>query len=528
MRGWLSIAILAAQTSSITFAKPVIYVDAQSPAGVGTSWCHAYQHLQDALVRAYDLDAAVEIRVAAGTYTPDRGAGLTPLDRNATFRIPGGLTLLAGFAGCGAADPDERHLSMHETILSGDLLDDDAPGQSTCCIAGESPGCDDQPCRSAVCADRPQCCTTNWGDACVAMARLRCCDVCGSTCDNSLHVVTLDLLPDLPTHLDGLIIRGGNAVGGEGGGLSMPFEDRRPLVSRCLIENNLADSGAGAATRRSVGIRFEHCIFRNNVAFQGGALYTPYEPSFQLINCLLVGNHAAGAGGALYWEDAFLDWEITNSTFAANSASIGGAIYSKSRIYPDDRVITNSVLWGNRAPVGPQIALDQFPTYLDVDSLALINSIIQGGPSQVFTTPGYSLVWTATSADADPLFLDPSGPDSEQGTADDDYRLSLGSAAIDAGDNGPIADIRFDLDGGPRFLDDPSHHDSGIGAPPIVDLGAYEFCFADRAGHGRYVKCQHGPDVAAASNCHALDLDLDGRVDLADFAELQASYCGRY
>ncbi len=36
-------------------------------------------------------------------------------------------------------------------------------------------------------------------------------------------------------------------------------------------------------------------------------------------------------------------------------------------------------------------------------------------------------------------------------------------------------EIETDLDGNRRFVDDPNTNDTGIGDPPIVDMGAYEF-----------------------------------------------------
>ena len=46
-----------------------------------------------------------------------------------------------------------------------------------------------------------------------------------------------------------------------------------------------------------------------------------------------------------------------------------------------------------------------------------------------------------------------------------------------------------DLDGNPRFVDDPATTDTGYGDPPIVDMGAYEYqvglaCPADCSGPG--------------------------------------------
>ena len=62
------------------------------------------------------------------------------------------------------------------------------------------------------------------------------------------------------------------------------------------------------------------------------------------------------------------------------------------------------------------------------------------------------------------LFVDPNGTDGILGTEDDDFRLAIGSPAIDSGTNitWPLLPA-MDLDGNPRILND------------IVDLGAYEY-----------------------------------------------------
>jgi uncharacterized repeat protein (TIGR01451 family) len=74
----------------------------------------------------------------------------------------------------------------------------------------------------------------------------------------------------------------------------------------------------------------------------------------------------------------------------------------------------------------------------------------------------------------DPLFVDPDGTDGTVGTEDDDLRLGAMSPAADAGNNAGIDLCDLDLDGAPRFLDDPDVTDTGSGSAPIVDMGAYE------------------------------------------------------
>lgn len=57
-----------------------------------------------------------------------------------------------------------------------------------------------------------------------------------------------------------------------------------------------------------------------------------------------------------------------------------------------------------------------------------------------------------------------------------DFSLSAGSPLIDAGNNTSVPGaITTDLAGNNRFIDDPDTTDTGVGTPPIVDKGAYEY-----------------------------------------------------
>jgi hypothetical protein len=92
-----------------------------------------------------------------------------------------------------------------------------------------------------------------------------------------------------------------------------------------------------------------------------------------------------------------------------------------------------------------------------------------------------------------PQFVDADGPDNIPGTIDDDLRLLATSPCIDAGDNtvAELQDVEVDLDNNPRFLDRPETPDTGVGPPPFIDMGAYEFpgvsgpfCPADLTDNG--------------------------------------------
>ena len=73
----------------------VIYVDDDvAGANSGASWEDAFTDLQDALAFAQEGD---EIRVAQGIYTPSQD----PLDREATFQLKDGVSIIGGYAGGG-------------------------------------------------------------------------------------------------------------------------------------------------------------------------------------------------------------------------------------------------------------------------------------------------------------------------------------------------------------------------------------------------------------------------------------------
>jgi uncharacterized repeat protein (TIGR01451 family) len=111
-------------------------------------------------------------------------------------------------------------------------------------------------------------------------------------------------------------------------------------------------------------------------------------------------------------------------------------------------------LWGNSAPSGPQI-------YNGGGSpLSVIYSDVQGGYAG------------AGNLNADPQFVAPITYTAAP-TTTGDYRLQVTSPAIDAGNSFSVT-VSTDLDGKPRLADVTGVPDTGLGAPPIVDMGAYE------------------------------------------------------
>ena len=176
-------------------------------------------------------------------------------------------------------------------------------------------------------------------------------------------------------------------------------------------------------------------------------------------NCLFVGNSADcddpnwGRGGAIANDGYDLSSVFANCTFYGNTAKYGGAIHCSETT----STIVNSILWGNIAVNGPEIAMS---TAGSGTSLSVFYSIVQGGEDGVYDKSFLS--WDTSNIDFDPLFVDPNGPDGVAGTEDDDLGLSADSLCIDSGDNSVVT-VTTDLDGNARIFNN------------FVDMGAYEF-----------------------------------------------------
>ena len=237
-----------------------------------------------------------------------------------------------------------------------------------------------------------------------------------------------------------------------------------------------------------------------------------------------------------------------NCLFAGNTATDGGgAIYQNvySGSYTDNRsIITNCTLAGNNAPSGSAIAIStksNTPSSID-NAIAMINSILRGSGDRIWDsghannsmTVQYSYVeggWPGVgNISAIPLFQDANGPDNIPNNEDDDYRLTLHSSGIDAGDNTavPVDDLDLDGDGNTtepipidangrdRFADYLLRVDIGNGTAPIVDMGAYEYSICGDgvinvlAGEA----CDYGGESAACDADCTIAICGDGTINV--------------
>ena len=428
--------------------------DDAPPGGSGLSWPAAFSDLQDALAAAVAAGGGVnEIRIAQGEYKPAGPGG----SRSATFQMINGVEIKGGYAGIGAPDPNARDIVAFETVLSGDLDDNDGPNFI-------------------------------------------------NRADNSWHVVT-GHQTDISAVLDGVGIRGGNANNAEGSndkGGGFFCDDGSPTLSNLHVTDNRADrrgggilliggsarvsdctisengSAAGAGMYFDGGTpQLERCTIMSNSGGDGAGIYsfgsapTIMDCDFQentashhggglrgtatIINCRFLGNTADGLGGGMEGGGTLINTifsgnvalrggglsygdespVLTNCVFSLNIATADGGGIRSGETGPGTPTIANCVLWANQDASGTgEVA------QIQVFGSAFISfNCIQG----------WTGVWGGEgNIDADPLFLDADGLDNIPGTPDDDLHIGPSSPCVGTGDDGAQALPAFDFEGDPR------------------------------------------------------------------------------
>lgn len=263
--------------------RRVVYVDKDAGgANNGSSWADAYNHLQDALMFA---PQGAAICVAQGIYRPDEFvlSHRPNLGKEETFKLRNRIAIRGGYAGFGHADPGARDVNEYETILSGDLAENDIDLADAADLLGDS-----------------------------------------SREDNSYHVVTGHDTNQTAV-LDGFTITGGNANHGYwvayyGGGITA--DAGRFTLLNCRIEANVAAQGGGLHIG-SGGATLSGCTFTGNAAFHAGGMINGAAET-TVTDCAFLHNYADTGGGATICTDA----AFKRCTFVRNraAASNGGAV----------------------------------------------------------------------------------------------------------------------------------------------------------------------------------------------------------
>jgi uncharacterized repeat protein (TIGR01451 family) len=457
---------------------PVIYVDANAAgSNNGTSWQNAYKYLQDALQDAnISGGCAAEIWVAAGTYKPDKGAGVEPNNQEATFQMINNVAIYGGFPpGGGAWETRNPNDSNNETILSGDIGTPDVNTDNSYHVvtgsytnetavldgftvtAGYSYG-DGSGMYNYSGSPTVTNCTffANWAGGeesdgggmynCLGSPAVLNCRFVGNLgnrdgggmCNYDCNATITDC----------------DFIGNQGGG--MYNYDCNATIADCTFSGN---DGGGMFNDYGGNSTITNCTFSGNdnggmynggvatianCEFIGNMAYGPYGygggngggicnwGDAAITNCTFIGNMAyalygyeGGNGGGMYDAGSAI---ITNCTFSGNRAhtdsngggayGYGGGICCGSGYYSTK--IINCILYNNRASDGND------NTYPDGNEIALLSystadvnySDVEGGPNNVHVDLYCTLNWGPGNIYTDPCFVDPGYWD-VNGTPDD-------------------------------------------------------------------------------------------------------------
>lgn len=108
-------------------------------------------------------------------------------------------------------------------------------------------------------------------------------------------------------------------------------------------------NGGGMLVKNCNKLKLFNCVFSNNRANLGGALFV--EDCNPVVNNCLFVNNEANYGGGLY-ANPYNNWQINNNTFTHNHAIYnGGGVY----VYGSKTLIFNSIVYGNTAGSDPQV-----------------------------------------------------------------------------------------------------------------------------------------------------------------------------
>jgi hypothetical protein len=291
------------------------------------------------------------------------------------------------------------------------------------------------------------------------------------------------------TLIEGFTLVGAGTSGPEAHAI---WIDRPNAVVRDCVVERWRDDGIRIETGGH-GSRIERCVVR--LGYQSGI--ETHADSVTVRECTLIQNSRSGIdatgsdllfansliagndvnGGLRVEAGALASNRLVNLTIVGNrslSSTYGnGGIAIAFSVTPATATeISNCVVWGNQGTTqAGQLSLAGMASPVGVQW-----SDVQGGAVGVELggNPAGVLHWGPGDVALDPQFADPDGPDGDPATfVDNDYRLAALSPCIDSASNAAAVGL-VDLDGNPRFVDDPLVPDTGLGSAPIVDMGCYE------------------------------------------------------
>lgn len=433
----------AYELQSGNVSSKVYYVKPGTINGNGSSWANAHNNLQ----KAIQNNCADTIKVAKGVYKPSSS------ERDSSFNIYTGITLLGGYPDSGNPGEADRNPVLYPTILSGDI------------------------------------------------------GIQNDSADNSYSVVRVHC-PDTTVILDGLVIESGNSNStsgpASGGGGILAIGNRKLNINNCIIRKNYASNGGGLFSTNSNVFLKKTVITNNTSGAYGGGFYLhdvymvvnglPWGPEFRMVNSVV--SHNTGSGGVIAGTDVIVNRSnisIDNSVFYKNESYTGAGLRItgqpyltiKNSAFVSNNVTTNSLGAGihcSNSYIQGELNVKVFNSvfrdntlmntpnnYTNLDMLWY-----NGGSGE--TIPWYNMRNCATNSATTSGFSynipnswadfvnvsNGAGADNLWFTADDGLQAAACSRTIDAGNNELLGTLDKDIRDSVRIKNN------------VVDMGPYE------------------------------------------------------
>ncbi len=147
----------------------------------------------------------------------------------------------------------------------------------------------------------------------------------------------------------------GNSSLDSGGGI-----DNQDLltITGSTISGNTTSSRGGGINNDEVQAINNSLILDNRASDAGGGIAN--KGKLTLSNSKIAHNTANGSGGGIYYQENLLDQKspsmITDCTISGNTAHSGGGIFEKGLSVSQDLRIDHSIVAGNSALIGPDVA----------------------------------------------------------------------------------------------------------------------------------------------------------------------------
>jgi parallel beta-helix repeat protein/putative cofactor-binding repeat protein/predicted outer membrane repeat protein len=252
-------------------------------------------------------------------------------------------------------------------------------------------------------------------------------------------------MSSVPTVIADNIVTGNTATH-NGGGINC-FADSSTIRGNVITGNSTTGFGGGVICDGDCVTVTDNTISGNSAGSGGGIYCRGITPV--MTNNVITHNTADNGGGICCIGGT--NQIIESNTISENLAATGGGICCFCFATP---LITNTILWDNNSPKGPEIAVMNYNS--QPAGVIISYSDVKGGQASVYVDPGAGFSWKQGMIDADPLFTGP---------ANDDFHLTWPSPCRDAGDNSASHLPSEDMEGDPRV------------AQGAVDMGSDEFFF---------------------------------------------------